>query len=371
MIYFARQALLWRLKKYSLKSIFKPFILLFAFVNLIVGMISGLGRMGWRIPLPEAFAHHGAIMVGGFLGSLIALEKVIPLKKFGLFIGPLLSATSVIVIIAGNFQYAVIMIIAASLLLQIVYGYYLEKQYSLYLLLALIGAMCWFFGNLLLLWKQFYAMVLPWWMGFLLFTIVSERMELSKFLPVTRRSRISLVSFLGLFLLGIILPFHGIGIYIAGLSLVLISIWLMRHDVVRLIVKLNGLAKFTGIALLCGYVALLLEGIFLITLRDVAFGYDVIVHTFFLGFIFSMIFAHGPIILPGVLGLTVKPYHPLFYFPLVILYGSLFIRILADAMVLASDFQKISGWFSAGGILFYFTLLLISTVRALRHAKSS
>jgi len=352
-----------------MKFSIKLFFLLFAFSNLILGLISGLGRMGWEVPVPEVYVHHGAIMVGGFLGSLIALEKIIPLKNYGFLIGPLFSASSILVFTAGEFQYAFIMIILASLVLVIVYATYLKKQYSLYLLLAMIGAMFWFIGNVLLLWKHFYPMIFPWWMGFLLFTIVSERLELTKFLPVSQGNKNSLIALLCFFVLGITLPFHGVGTYVTGLSLVLISIWLMRYDVIRLTIKKSGLTRFTGIALSCGYASLLLVGIFLFALRDTAFGYDIIVHTFFLGFIFSMIFAHGPIILPGVLGLTVKPFTPLFYFPLVILYVSLIIRVAADAMLVPFFLRSVSGWISFAGILFYFASLLVSTMRTLRNEK--
>ncbi|MDH4092504.1 MAG: hypothetical protein OEV74_16955 [Cyclobacteriaceae bacterium] len=346
----------------------RPFFLLFAFSNLIIGLLSGLGRLGWSVPLPEMYVHHGAIMVGGFLGSLIALEKVIPLKKYGFFAGPLISASSIVVFLFGEFQFAVMMLIAASLVLLIVYAAYLKTQYNLYLLLAMLGSMCWFIGNVLLLWKRFYPMAFPWWVGFLLFTIVSERLELAKFLPVTRRNKNILVAFLGLFVLGIILPFHEAGTNIAGLSLVCISLWLMRHDVVRVTIKKEGLVRFTGVALLCGYVALLLEGIFLIVLTEAPPGYDIVVHTFFLGFVFAMIFAHGPIILPGILGLRVKPYHPLFYVPLGLLYISLAMRIAADVMMFPATFRSLSGWVTTGSILLYFIMMITSTARAIRNA---
>ncbi|MEP2670233.1 MAG: hypothetical protein ABJH04_14620 [Cyclobacteriaceae bacterium] len=352
-----------------MKFFYKFIFLFFAFINLVLGLISGLGRMGWGVPLPEVYIHHGAIMVGGFLGSLIALEKIIPLRNYRFLVGPLFSSSSIVVFIAGEFQYAVLMIILASLIMVFVYATYLKKQYSLYLVLAMSGAMCWFIGNVLLLWKHFYPMIFPWWMGFLLFTIVSERLELTKFLPVSQGNKNSLIALLCFFVLGITLPFHGVGTYVTGLSLVLISIWLMRYDVIRLTIKKSGLTRFTGIALSCGYASLLLVGIFLFALRDTAFGYDIIVHTFFLGFIFSMIFAHGPIILPGVLGLTVKPFTPLFYFPLVILYVSLIIRVAADAMLVPFFLRSVSGWISFAGILFYFASLLVSTMRTLRNEK--
>jgi hypothetical protein len=352
------------------KRPFRFFFLLFAFANLIVGMLAGLGRLGWSAPVPEAYAHHGAIMVGGFLGSLIALEKVIPLKKPVFFIGPLLSAVSMVVFITGYFHEAVMMLIAAGIIFMAVYGLYLRQQYTSYLVVAFFGAACWTVGNVLLLWKKFYPMAFPWWMAFLLFTIVSERLELTKFLPVSQQAKRLLLAFLILFIVGIIMPFHSAGTYVSGAAMVCIGLWLLRYDVIRLTLRKEGLAKFIAIALLIGYFCLLLDGVFLMTLNNVSLGYDITVHTFFLGFVFSMIFAHGPIILPGVLGLTVKPFHPLFYMPLAGLMISLAIRIAANVLLIDFSYRAISGWIAAVSILLYFLMMLITTANAMRHAKT-
>ncbi|MCU0398813.1 MAG: hypothetical protein MUC73_12015 [Cyclobacteriaceae bacterium] len=348
----------------------KFFFLFFAVLNLILGMLTGLGRLGISVPLPEIYIHHGAIMVGGFLGSLIALEKVIPLKKKIFYIGPLLSGGSLLVFISGNFEVAVVLLILASLSFVLVYTTYLQRQFNMYLILAAMGACCWLVGNILLLWKRFYPMAFPWWMAFLLFTIVSERLELSRFLPTTKSQKNWLLFFIMLFTLGVLVPFHGVGTVITGLSLVLISVWLLRFDVIRITLKKKELVRFTAIALTTGYIALMLDGLFILALSDSVNSYDIIVHTFFLGFVFSMIFAHGPIILPGVLGLTVRPYHPLFYLPLILLLSSLLMRIGADALILPFEFRALSGWISMGSIILYFLLMITFTIRAFRHAKA-
>jgi hypothetical protein len=84
-----------------------------------------------------------------------------------------------------------------------------------------------------------------------------------------------------------------------------------------------------------------------------------------------MIFAHGPIILPGVLGLTVRPYHPLFYLSLILLLSSLLMRIGTDALILPFEFRALSGWISMGSIILYFLLMITFTIRAFRHAKAA
>ncbi|MBX2965707.1 MAG: hypothetical protein KF845_06140 [Cyclobacteriaceae bacterium] len=350
---------------------YRFFFLLFAFANMIVGLLAGLGRLGWAVPVPAAYVHHGAIMVGGFLGSLIALEKIIPLKKPLFFTGPVLSASSILVFTTGDFQEAVFMLIFAGVIFILVYVAYLRQHYSLYLVIALVGAGCWTVGNVLLLWKKFYPLAFPWWMGFLLFTIVSERLELSKFLPVSRQTKHLLLALLIFFLVGIIMPFHSVGTYVSGLALVCISLWLLRNDVIRLTIRKQGVVRFTATALLIGYFCLLLQGIFLITLRDSPLGYDITLHTFFVGFVFSMIFAHGPIILPGVLGLSVKPYSPLFYVPLIGLFFSLAMRIAANVTLIDFSYRGISGWVTAGSILLYFFILVATTIKAARHATSA
>ncbi len=344
----------------------KPALLVFAVINLVTGMLSGLGRLGWAVPIPEAYAHHGAIMVGGFLGSLIALEKVIPLKRIYFYAGPLLSASSIVVFLFGDFHFAVAMQVVAGLIFAAVYVTYLKVQFSELLLLALAGVACWLVGTVLLFWKQFYPMVLPWWMGFLLFTIVSERLELSRFLPVTAANRRWLYGFLVVFVVSLLIPFHIVGKFLAGFSLVFTSAWLLRYDLIRITLHKEGLARFTAVSLLCGYIALVIEGVLLVALRDQPFAYDMIVHTFFLGFVFSMIFAHGPIILPGVLGLSVKPYHVALYLPVTALWASLALRLAADGGLISLTYRAWSGWVTMGSILLYFVLMIVVTIRSFR-----
>jgi len=148
----------------------------------------------------------------------------------------------------------------------------------------------------------------------------------------------------------------------SGVSLVLTAIWLLRHDIISVSIKKSGVTRFSAYGLFGGCVALLFTGMFLISLPHVAFAYDATVHIFFIGFAFSMIFAHGPIILPGVLGLSIKPYHCFFYIPLLSLWVSLIIRVLADLAIIDYQFRLLSGWLTTGSILSYFVILAVNVV---------
>lgn len=88
--------------------------MLFAFANLIIGMTAGLIRIGWSFPLNSIAIHHGAIMVGGFLGTLILLEKVIPLKRKILLALPVVSALSLVMIIPGFFNIGQMLLITGA-----------------------------------------------------------------------------------------------------------------------------------------------------------------------------------------------------------------------------------------------------------------
>src|SRR5678816_4583469 len=66
-------------------------------------------------------------------------------------------------------------------------------------------------------------------------------------------------------------------------------------------------------------------------------------HALSLGFVFSMVFGHAPVIFPAVLRVAV-PYHPSFYVPLALLHGSLAVRLAGDA---AARYD----WTRAGGLL--------------------
>ena len=345
-----------------------PFVLL-AVISLFLGLWTGLNRIGWNFAMLPANMHHGAMMVGGFLGSLIAIEKIIPLKKKILFLIPLLSVSAVLFFFLNEPKFSFILLVVASAALCFVFLYYFLREKNLIFLLMVLGSACWLTGNLMLLTRNFYPLAFPWWMGFILLIITAERLELMNFLPVSRSKKKLLVVFLILYLSGVLFSFHGPGHKISGSALIAISLWLMRYDIIGLSIHKPGLHGFVSTALLSGYTGMLFTGIFLLALDNQALSYDATVHTFFLGFAFSMIFAHGPIILPGVLGLSAKPFHKILYLWLFFLQLSWIIRIAGD-ILLNFEIRKVSGMMTALTIPAYFATLITLTMLSQRqHAK--
>lgn len=347
-----------------------PFIAL-AFAALAIGLVAGLARIGWSIMIPNAAPHHGAIMIGGFLGTLISLEKVIPLKKKSLLAVPFASALSVIFFLTGFPAAGYLTLIVASMALTTVFVFYLWRERSLIYLLMSLGAIAWTIGNINLMLTFFYPSSVPWWIAFALFVIVSERIELMKFLPVSENNKRMLAFVLLIFITASGISFHGSGSIVAGASLIIVAIWLLRYDLIGISVKKTGLTRFVAVSLLFGYFSLLLAGVFLVIIDAQLYGYDAIVHVFFIGFVFSMIFAHGPIIMPGVLGISVKPYHRILYVWLVLLHSSWILRVIGD-LLMDLEMRKYSGLISGIVIPAYLITIayLILTTHSL-HAKAS
>jgi hypothetical protein len=343
-------------------------IVFFAMFCLVCGLWSGLNRIGWNVAIAPITAHHGAIMVGGFLGTLIALEKIIPLKKKALYLIPVLNALSVAFFFTNHPKVSICILVISSTALVLVFLYYFRSQRTIIYILMMAGAICWLVGNLLLLTRFFYPLAFPWWTAFALFIIAAERLELMKFLPVSKLDKKIFVVLLAAFVTGILFSFHGAGNLISGLALTAISIWLMRHDIIAINLQKKNMPGFVAVSLVCGYSALLLTGVFFFSLSDQWLTYDAIVHSFFLGFVFSMIFAHGPMILPGIVGITATPFNKILYLWLALLQVSWLVRIFSDVAI-ALDVRKLSGLLSATAILGYFVTMAVLTIRSQRYAK--
>jgi hypothetical protein len=230
------------------------------------------------------------------------------------------------------------------------------KHPVLYQFIMSVGAASWLLGNFMLLNTGLVAAAVPWWMGFLLLTIVGERLELSKFLPTPKWAKKGLALILGVFILGIWLPFHGLGSYLMGSSVLLVAVWLLYLDMAKIASKKQDQFKYIGVGLRVGYLWLFLNGVILIFYTHHPLYYDLFLHTFFLGFTFSMIWAHAPIILTMVLNIKEKLYHPILWLGWSIFQLSLIGRIVGS-MMKTPDFRSAFGFSNGWSILTMFALM--------------
>lgn len=339
-----------------------PLIALVA-LGMLLGLWAAAQRIGWQLPNVNGtlVSIHGPLMIGGVLGTLISLERAAALtaldgaKARWAYAAPVFSGFGgLLLIVSGATRPAMLLITLSSVALGAIFVTVLRRHSALHTLVMAVGAGCWLVGNLLWFYGQPVYQVLHWWIGFLVLTIVSERLELSRVTRLSANSKRLFALAVGVYLSGVLLTTFAldVGVRWAGAGGIALAAWLLRYDIARYTVRKTGLTRFIAACLLAGYVWLGVGGILGIAFGAVyaGFAYDALLHAVLLGFVFSMIFGHAPIIIPALTGRSV-PYRPLFYSYLVLLHLSLALRIFGD----------LSAWLPGrmwGGLLNIFAVLI-------------
>jgi hypothetical protein len=347
------------------------FILPIAILSLLIGMYVGLIRIGWQLPVWNGMpiSHHGVIMVGSFLGSLICLERVVTLKSRLPILVPIVMLASMPIMLLQFSFFAYQMLILGSLgyviiSAKIAYQYKFASDYVI-----LLGAIFQLIANLILYKTNSYPMAFSGWMLFLLFTIVGERLNLTRFLPVTKWDRIELYVWLGLLVISSALYHSGLAILV-GISQIGTAQWLLRNDIALINSKKEGQFKFLGFSLIGAYFWLFLSGLISLQKHGNYFLYDALLHAFFVGFVLSMIMAHAPIIFPSILKINVKPYHPIFFVWLGGLHISLLMRIVGD-FIQNNWLRKMGGLFNGLSFLVFLISMVYFIIQQKRKNDKS
>ncbi|MCB0071165.1 MAG: hypothetical protein KDE20_06885 [Caldilineaceae bacterium] len=341
-----------------------------AMAALLAGMWAGLLRLGWAWPplrptLPMA---HGPLMVGGFLGTVIGLERAVGTGKRWSYAAPCLtSAGTVALLLAGSSAAGPLLITLGSVVLTMTLWTIYRLQPALFTVTLVLGGGAWLGGNLLWLTGRTVPEIVLWWAGFLVLTIAGERLELSRLL---RLSPIALALFAVLVLLFLIGLAGSVvdlasGTRMAGVVMLGMALWLLWYDIARRRIKAGGQARYIAIALLTGYVWLGIAGLLAIRYGGFMAGpaYDAMLHAIFLGFVFSMIFGHALIIFPALLHVRMV-YHPWLYSHLVLLHLTLALRVAGDLIPYWP--ARLWGGLLNGAVLLLF---LVNTVLSVRRTE--
>jgi hypothetical protein len=305
---------------------------------LAAGVWAGLARMG--IAVPTAPRHvvgtHGPLAVLGVFGTLIALERAVALGRAAAYVPPLLTAAGAVALLAGGpLPLAQLLLAGGGLGLVAVFVVLHRRQPALHIAVMGLAAALW--PCAVLVWSATgqVAPSVPWLAGFLVLTIVGERLELTRVVGHSRGVRALLLAAVGLFVGGLVVALGDgdLGVRIAGAGLVGQAVWLLRHDLAPRAVRRDGLPRFIGVALTVGYGWLVVAGVLWLLFGATAAGprHDAAVHALFLGFVLSMVIGHAPLILPAVLRLTI-PYRPVLYVPLVLLHATLLLRTVGSLL---------------------------------------
>lgn len=287
-------------------------------------------------------AVHGPVMVLGFVGTVVALERAVALRRPWGYASPaLLGLGGLVSLSPAPPAVGRLALLAGSVVLVVVYARLWRRAPALPLVVEQLGALCGTVAAALWLVGVAVPFLTPWFVGFLVLTVLGERLELGAvgravrtLTPAARplaaeRLAVALAAaYVVVATLALVLPRPGY--VLLGATLTVLVVTVLRGDVALRTVRADGLTRFMAVAMLAGYAWLVVAaGVWLVA-GPVWQGraYDAALHAVFLGFVLSMIMAHAPVILPAVVRRPL-PYRPVLYGPLVLLHASLLVRVLA------------------------------------------
>jgi len=320
-----------------------PLLALGAALALLSGLAGGLVRMGWPL-LPERalapVALHGALMVCGFFGFVISLERAAALHQRMAWAAPALAAAGTLAALALQPGAAAIAWLAAGAVLTLAYAGVLRRTPALHVAVEGAGALCWAGGTLLWMLDRPFSVVVAWWGSFLVLTIAGERRELARFVPLSahaRRGYLAVLALQGAALIVLAVPWHdhplAAGAWWA--SMALLALWLLRFDLAcRAGIARTGWALHTARCLRLGYAWLALAGGWGVAnaLRGMPLDAPGPLHMLLLGFVFAMVFGHAPIVLPALLRGAIAAPSGITLAPVLAMSAGVALRGLGDAL---------------------------------------
>ncbi len=344
-------------------------LLLLGFIALGAGLMAGLSRIGWEAPFASRAlaAWHAPLMICAFFGALIALERAVATGRAWAYAAPLSAGLGGILLISGlSRQAAITLFIVASLVFTIATFRLARRHPGLPMSILTLGAISWLGGNLMWLAQRPLHEAVPWWAGFLILTIAGERLELSRLRPASERAKRLFAAAVALFMAALLLGLirEQAGHVLMAAACAGLVLWLLRHDIALSMVRDKGLTRFIAVSLLAGYFWLGVAAIAGLAGHGMFApgpNYDLTIHAVFLGFVFSMVFGHAPIIFPAVTRFTLA-WHPLFYLHLALLHISLVVRLFAGP-----ELHMPGGALNAAAII----LFVLNTVAAVIRGRIS
>ncbi|WP_233201833.1 hypothetical protein [Cryobacterium sp. Y11] len=338
-------------------------------VSLLLGLYAATALLGFDVPplADRLAASHGALMVFGFVGTLIVLERAVAIKKWWAFTAPaLLGLGSLLVLAPLPIWIGRTAIAAGAIGLLLIYRSIWRRQAMTATAIQFLGGVNLVVAAILWLANVPVAHLIPAFGAFVVLTIAGERLELARLsLCGTHPGRGLLwasLSLTGGVSLALCVP--AIGYPFFGLALLWVVSWLFLHDVARRTIRSAGLPRYMAICLLSGYAWLVVAGGIWLVVGAATSGpaYDAVIHAVLLGFTLSMIMAHAPVILPAVLRRPL-PYRSIMYLPVALLHASLVLRVLFGDAHGLTDLLQLGGSLNIAALVLFIVIAAMSAVR--------
>jgi hypothetical protein len=345
-------------------------------LSLLAGLTGALVLLGFG--LPSATTHlaaaHGLLMALGFLGTMIALERAVALRRRWAFASPLLAGLGAVALLVGAPSVvAGLLLLCGGLVFAAMYVAFDRIEVALHIRTQAAAAVAWPVAALLWLLGSPVSAIVPWLAAFLVLIIAGERLELSRLGQLAPRARLSFISAAALFYLGVVLTLilPDVGSRVAGAGLVALAAWLASHDLAKRTVRMSGVTRFIALCLLIGYAWLAAGGLLWIGFGAMSgAAYDAMLHTIFLGFVMSMVFGHAPVIIPAVLRVPL-PYRRRFYLHLGLLHAGLLLRIVGGDLLGVQSLWQIGGVLNVVALLVFVASSATAVLQGLHERRAT
>ena len=341
----------------------------------LLGLVAALIRAdlihpSGRVPLADL---HGGLMVYGFLGAAIGLERAVAYRSGGSskpawgflapalgLLGSLLCLLSLLVSsrgaapawvkveLVGGIPWTLSMLVLTA-----IYSAIWRRQPSAEVIIQVLGSLVGLVGAAAWVAGLDASVLAPTWLFFLVLTIVGERVELARavFSDVRLESGILGLSLLAVLMLPVQAMAPSVGYPLLGLSLGLLLLVMASHDVAKGTFRHGGLPGFMGTCMLSAYAWGLLAALIWMAapLDSSTYWGDMALHALAVGFIMTMVIAHVCMIVPSVIRRPL-PFHPLLWGAWALMQVGLLIRLLG-AIRLYTPLWKAGNLLNVLGIL--------------------
>ncbi|HEU4848988.1 MAG TPA: hypothetical protein VFS93_01110 [Terrimesophilobacter sp.] len=336
---------------------------------LLLGLDAALLLLGVWAPLSsaEVAALHAPLMVFGFVGTLIVLERAVAARRAWGYAAPsLFGLGSLLLLTPLPDAVGQTLVLLGFCALLGVYLVIRRRSPAAAIDIQILGAVAGLASSILWLSGAPISAMVPGMAAFLILTIAGERLELARISPVVdaRAESLGLIASVLVVAAAAIAPlWPEPGYPLLGLALALLVVWLFRYDVASRLATTTGLPRYMAICLLAGYIWLVVAAGIWVVGGEAVDGprYDAVLHSIFLGFVMSMIMAHAPVILPAVLRKPL-PYRWFLYLPVALLHASLVVRVLGGDAWGSAEAIRIGGVLNVVAVLAFAALAVTTAV---------
>lgn len=352
----------------------------------LLAVITGIWRVavtrGFLLPsIPDWWPPHGQIMLGGFLAALIIFERMLPLRVDALIWVPYVFALSTLFL---QINHPVIRVIHLTALAGWLVHRWIAYRKFHHWEKPLVESVAFITLSSALIYPeglQAHPGVALAGLSFPIAVIAIERLEMSLLFKKTG-ARITLLFLIVWSVLWNLVTWRGTpGLSLMGGATVVLAAFVAFYDASVRTSQQNisgssahGLHRFLRNALFLAYGWLFLAAIAMMLSSEIpgAIMKDVMFHLIGLGFIFTMILGHAPLILSATLGKLPPGRAPVI--PFFLFQTATCIRILGDfAFMKSIPIWQWSGWIS--GLLntvsfFLYMALLVLSVKSIDREKA-